>query len=401
MTYPSIPPLAKSWPLPPCDAIGLDPDGVSAWDLLLSAERAALSHLTPAAKYQDKLVAVRLVAWFLKDFWEYGQIIAYRRLLLEVTSCNRVAAAPGDSAELEQRHAKVFALGLDIKNHLLRVFYSRTDRTLTSSAHESQPSYDQHRAKILKSMAEDDSEGRTLAQAKEDVNGYKCVMTGYYDKVTLMKVPELNNKSVAEDVPCVETQVVHLFSESAQSVSRQAPILPIALAILQMFGLEGMAQQLLGKRVNNLWNAMTMCVHLHKDFNQLLFWLEAVPNLEHTYNVVARHPETFFRQVPKPPRTVTFRIDPEAVRDCEHNNISPHLLELPDPQLMAMRAACARVAAMSGASDQLRLITEDRDDVETLTDCDTTVYLLDSLLHTLSVDDVISRTEWQEAVIQF
>jgi hypothetical protein len=50
---------------------------------------------------------------------------------------------------------------------------------------------------------------------------------------------------------------------------------------------------------------------------------------------------------------------------------------------MAMRAACARVGTMSGAVDQFRLLTQDRDVAEMLTD--TTVYLLDSLLHTLPV----------------
>ena len=40
-----------------------------------------------------------------------------------------------------------------------------------------------------------------------------------------MKVPELNAKSVAQDVPNIETQVAHLFSASA-------------MAILKMFGLD-------------------------------------------------------------------------------------------------------------------------------------------------------------------
>ncbi|KAF8169139.1 hypothetical protein K438DRAFT_1855744, partial [Mycena galopus ATCC 62051] len=68
---------------------------------------------------------------------------------------------------------------------------------------------------------------------------------------------------------------------------------------------------------------MTMSVALHKDFHHFLFWLEAVPGMvkvlfhsailrsplilvvqEHTYNVIARHPPTLFKQVPKPPRRV-------------------------------------------------------------------------------------------------
>ncbi|KAJ7928184.1 hypothetical protein B0H13DRAFT_1007231 [Mycena leptocephala] len=171
-------------------------------------------------------------------------------------------------------------------------------------------------------MAEvDDSEGRTHKQAKDDAlfrDGYKCVLTGFYDKVTLMKVPELNAKSVAEDVPSIETQVAHLFSESAQS---NAQYTTSAMAILKMFGLDSVVERLLGKRVNNLWNVMTMCVNLHKDFDQFLFWFVAVPGEEHTYNVVARHPETFFRQVPKPPRKVKFSIDPQALRDCADKDI--------------------------------------------------------------------------------
>jgi hypothetical protein len=104
---------------------------------------------------------------------------------------------------------------------------------------------------------------------------------------------------------------------------------------------------------------------------------------EHTYNVVARDPGVFFDSALTIPRKVKFSIDPQAVMDCARNNIP---LELPDPELMAMRAACARVAAMSGAADQFRLLMLDRDDAEMLTD--TTVYLLDSLLHTLPIGTV-------------
>ena len=75
-----------------------------------------------------------------------------------------------------------------------------------------------------------------------------------------------------------------------------------------------------------------------------------------------------------------FSVDPQAIIDSDVP------LNLPDPELMAMRAACARVAAMSGAADQLHLLMQDRDDTEMLTD--TTVHLLDSLLRTLPVEAV-------------
>jgi hypothetical protein len=58
---------------------------------------------------------------------------------------------------------------------------------------------------------------------------------------------------------------------------------------------------------------------------------------EHTYNVVAHHPEMFFRQMPKPPRKAKFSIDPQALWDCADKDSPSHLLKLPNQQLMAMR----------------------------------------------------------------
>ncbi|KAF7325382.1 HNHc domain-containing protein [Mycena venus] len=174
MTYPSIPPLGQSWSLPSCSEIALDAPGESAWNLLLSAETAALTLATlPATKYQDNLVAVRLVGWFLKDLWEHNQNVAYERFLLQVT-CNCVAAAPGEPAvELQQRYDKlrwVWCFG----NICSDLVYSPTDRTPTSSASESpsivpSESHHEHRALIMKRMAEiDDPGGRTHKQAKDD-----------------------------------------------------------------------------------------------------------------------------------------------------------------------------------------------------------------------------------------
>ncbi|KAJ7835336.1 hypothetical protein B0H14DRAFT_2363457 [Mycena olivaceomarginata] len=213
-------------------------------------------------------------------------------------------------------------------------------------------------------------------------DGYKCVLTGFCNKVTLMKVPELNAKSVAENVPSIKTQVAHLFSESAQSNAEYAAS---AMAILKIFGLDSVVERLLGKRVNNLWNIMTMCVNLHKDFDQFLFWFEAVPR-EVPFSVLL-HCDQFSWSYCRNTLTMLllFSINPQALRDCADKDNPSHLLKLPDQQLMAMRAACARVAAMSGAADQLRLIMEDRDDAQTLADSDTTIYLVDSILRTLPV----------------
>ncbi|CAK5263181.1 unnamed protein product [Mycena citricolor] len=385
MIYPQIPRLGQSWPLPPANEIGLDPRGVSAWHLLLSAESAALALPKSTAMYKDKVVAVRLIGWFIKDFWEHSQSAGYARLCKEVFSCN-VPMAPEDAVGVDLCNEKIFTMGLDLRNQLLRVFYAATDRIPTPSAHASRPSYEEHRARILSDIANvEPGEGRTRSQAKADAllrDGYKCVLTGLYDKDILQAIPELQAKASAEGASQIGTRVVHLFSTAAQSNPDYATS---ALAILKLFGLGSVVQNLLGKRANNLFNVMTMCMNLQVDFDHLAFWFEAVPGQEHTYNVVARNPQTFFGQTPTPLRQVKFRVDADAERDAAGIEV-PVRLDLPDPQLIAIRAACARVAAMSGAADQFLQIYKDRDEDElgTLADSESAVYLLDSLLQTIS-----------------
>jgi hypothetical protein len=100
--------------------VNLDPHGVSAWNLLLAAEDAALKKDRKPAKYRDELVGVRVLGFFLLDFHKhsnYHQIgfIPYERLVQEVLSCFAV------SVDVEAIFKAVFKLGLSYRNHLIRV----------------------------------------------------------------------------------------------------------------------------------------------------------------------------------------------------------------------------------------------------------------------------------------
>ncbi|KAJ6447525.1 hypothetical protein C8R47DRAFT_1181551 [Mycena vitilis] len=367
MTYPDIPPPGQSWPLPSAEDIGLDANGTSAWEVLLCAEAAALLLPKATAKYQDSLVAVRVLGWLLKDAWHHSQWPLYARLAHEIVSCNRVDAPA--AIEQQEINDKVFKLGLDIRNHFFRVW-----AVPTPASHASRPSYDEHRTRVLARMTTND--GQTRRQAKENAllrDGYRCVLTGLYDKVSLGDMSEVKaraRRELSQIIHNIDTEAAHLFSKSAQSHEEYAA---------------RCYKKLLGNRVNNLWNVMTMCVTLHRDFDHFKFWLEAVPGEEHTYDVVARDPAMFFAQIPSPPRRITLRVDPKAIADCIKQGKSLDHLCLPDPQLMAIRAACARVSAMSGAADHMQKLMHDRDDAQTLVDSDDTVYLLDSLLRTVQV----------------
>ena len=58
------------------------------------------------------------------------------------------------------------------------------------------------------------------------------------------------------------------------------------------------------------------------------------------------------------PNYVTFKVHPDCAAFCKENNIAlPELLPLlPSPDLINLRAACTRVAHMSGVAEQIRHI---------------------------------------------
>jgi hypothetical protein len=101
--------------------VNLDPDGVSAWNLLLDAEDAALKKDPRPAKYLDELVGVRVLGFFLLDFYNHSDVhqiglIPYKRLLREIISCFSVSVTDDEAL-----YKAVFDLGLSYRNHLMRV----------------------------------------------------------------------------------------------------------------------------------------------------------------------------------------------------------------------------------------------------------------------------------------
>ena len=98
--------------------VNLDHRGVSAWNLLLAAEDAALKKDTRPAKYRDELVGVR---FFLLDFYKHSNyheigLIPYKYLVREVISCFAVSVTDDEAI-----FKAVFELGLSYRNHLMRV----------------------------------------------------------------------------------------------------------------------------------------------------------------------------------------------------------------------------------------------------------------------------------------
>ena len=86
---------------------------------------------------------------------------------------------------------------------------------------------------------------------------------------------------------------------------------------------------------------------------------------------------------PRPATCVTFKVDPDCAAFCKEND--SELPELPSRDLLALRAACARVANMSGAAEQIDQIYRDEEDTTVMAYDGSTGYILSSLLNARAI----------------
>src|SRR5258708_4595777 len=129
-------------PLPQLNDIHLDDDGVSVWRRLLEVQDAivALSTAGRTAKYNDSIIAVRVLGFFILDFWEHRNTFrhgytAYLRLILEVGSCwdDEPRRQMTEDEDMAYFHNKVIALGSRMQNNILRTCTSHASYPLFAS----------------------------------------------------------------------------------------------------------------------------------------------------------------------------------------------------------------------------------------------------------------------------
>ena len=162
---------------------GFDETGLSAWNVLLLAEETALKESSRTkAKYNDPLIGIRLLGFFLMDFWDHARdgylgSAPYARMVKEIISCNM---GPGDNATYDA----LVELGLRYRNYLLRVcelhdylpryfkwtkqlpVRSNTGGRPTPSRHVSRPSFDVVKERILEEL---DNVPQTKSNVKKQV----------------------------------------------------------------------------------------------------------------------------------------------------------------------------------------------------------------------------------------
>jgi hypothetical protein len=103
----------------------------------------------------------------------------------------------------------------------------------------------------------------------------------------------------------------------------------------------------------------------------------------HTYTVCAKPGSLVFEFGVKPQKQATFSVPGDVIHECEAKG--KPIPALPDPNLIALHAACARVAHMSGTAEYFDKLEQDVEEMTVLASDGSSAYLLHGLLNLIPV----------------
>ncbi|KAJ2922052.1 hypothetical protein H1R20_g15045, partial [Candolleomyces eurysporus] len=255
-----------------------------------------------------------------------------------------ILSAGGDSEKMLDSGKRYF-------EHLLRIFKSNKGQVPTPSNHASPPSFDT-KVDMMTDLLDDATLSHSTAKKRALVRDrYRCVITGDYDLASLNKCPELVEEAGPKPSWGV-TELCHIFS-ALTSVNLENGDKRIyaatAYAIAESFGYTTIQQDLNGEKIHRLENVMTMRSDFHTLFHGLALWLVQVG--KDTYKV-----ETSNQVVNQS----------HGGREVKFTMENPEELPVPSPQYLALHAACAKVAHLSGAAEYIETILRDAEEIPVL-----------------------------------
>ncbi|KAH8082004.1 hypothetical protein BXZ70DRAFT_995927 [Cristinia sonorae] len=379
--------LPEPHALPKESEVSFDADGLQTWKLLLAAEQAALTaEQSIGSRYHMNLVAIRVLGFFMLDFWSRQFLLGnkpYCRINSDIQSCLCVDASVGCSGEVVRaQHSKLYELGQQYRNFLMRLFHFNHD-PVESPAPESPPSFEAEKRTIVERLENTEKTNTEIKKLALFRDGYRCLLSGVYDRDTIDKNLDFANQYFAWKVHRNSwTQCAYILPDTSQNgnkvsqFSRDSEFAPAMITSLERL-------DLLGGKVNHPANVLTMEQSLHDGFNSARLWLEPVADLLDTYDLV--YSTTIkYGMVPLPDR-VTVEVNPEMLKLCQEKGVPPP--ELPSPVLLGFRAACCRVLHMSGAADQIDLVLQDMEEVGVLAeDGSSAEFLLSAISCAIPID---------------
>ncbi|PPQ70849.1 hypothetical protein CVT25_003949 [Psilocybe cyanescens] len=259
------------------------------------------------------------------------------------------------SQEINSCHdnSTILALGQMYYDHYIMAFQPNRCLTPTPPDDASPPSFDTIQDMINVTFQETP---QSYAQAKAYAlirDRYHCVVTGAYDASSVGTIQEL--RAIFESDPNARlgsTQCAHIFPASTNSStepgSAKQEYASTLWAIMHHFGYENLPDELNGSKVHRLENVMTLTPQFHIYFNKLDIWFVATNKLNR-YMLESHFPGFLCGY----PEFVTF-----TTSDLEN-------LPVPSPTYLAIHAACAKVAQLSGAAECINKHYQDMEEAMT------------------------------------
>ncbi|KAF8877656.1 hypothetical protein CPB84DRAFT_1794761 [Gymnopilus junonius] len=222
-------------------------------------------------------------------------------------------------------------------DHLLRIFRRTKGHTPTPRSHPSAPSFDFQRDRLAELLLKTPS---SHVDAKEQAlirDNYRCVVSKRVDITSKKKGWTTNQPN--EYV--TKTHLAHIFDRSTNEDMQdrsKSVYAASAHAVLLRFGQIRSIEELNGPGLHRLQNVMTMDAAIHELFDDLTIWFE--------------------RKEDDPPHHYRIATTDEGViagfsRDIVFTTPDEERLPVPDPRYLALHAACARVAHLSGAGEYI------------------------------------------------
>ncbi|KAK7449340.1 hypothetical protein VKT23_013481 [Stygiomarasmius scandens] len=271
----------------------------------------------------DNIRNIRVLGWMFIFATTHSMLV---ELALAVTSCS------GNSEKYSD-------LGRFFIDFWIRPFRKYKGRTPHTSGHVSRPSFATVADAVksnLKPYPEDHSSAKKNALIRD---GFRCVVSGRYDEPSVASTDELKQRAVKGEIRLTGvTQCAHIICSSTnldiENNEKKKDYAATAWAVLQRFGYTQIFKEL-----NDY----------HDLFDTLQLWLE--PRADNDSYRVGGTRSWVLRELPT---------------DIRFENHSPlvgneHVLKLPSKEYLALHAACAKVANLSGAADHLDRLDRDRE----------------------------------------
>ncbi|RPD53568.1 hypothetical protein L226DRAFT_613839 [Lentinus tigrinus ALCF2SS1-7] len=246
---------------------------------------------------------------------------------------------------------------------LIRVFYNPNGPTPAVTPSLTPP---EAAAQSNPSSSSSASELHDLLMLRDE---YRCVFTGRLDPEEYEKHRSKYSSSTAL---AVATNVAHIISQSlsdnmygvTQAIQAKFTWAMTAGGMIAHIG--GFdAQRILGDaNLHSPKNAFILSHDAHAQFNKLDLYLTPVKDVQEqvipdTYNAEHAYGEDYLRQIRLELK------DKVTFRSC---SVDAKVIPAPDPKIIALHAACAKIAHMSGAAEYLRELYRDTDAIAVMTE---------------------------------